>query len=67
VEIGVTGTDRLGRRCLDPWPFKADAVTVRCEGQRLTDRAQSADEMRDALASAPWETIEFELVAAASR
>jgi Protein of unknown function (DUF3891) len=67
VDIELTSGDRPGRLSLDPWPFAADGVTVRCEGQRLTGRAQSPDEMREALASAPWETLEFELVAPARR
>lgn len=67
VDIDVTGTDGWRRLILDPWPFGADAVTVRCEGQRLTGRAESPEEMHDALASAPWETVEFHLGARAPR
>jgi Protein of unknown function (DUF3891) len=67
VELSLTFAERPGRLSLDPWPFEADAVTVRCEGQRLIDRARSSDEMRDALAGAPWETVEFELIAPATR
>ncbi len=63
VQAGLSGADRPGRLSLDPWPFTAGAVTVRCEGQRLTGRSRSPEEMRAALASAPWETVEFELVA----
>jgi hypothetical protein len=46
---------------LTPWPFRQPTVTVRCEGQRLTDRCADAEELREALAQAPWETIRFEL------
>ncbi len=67
VEITLSSAGRPGPLSLHPWPFTAGAVTVRCEGQRLTDRARSPDEMRAALASAPWETVAFELVAPAAQ
>jgi len=55
VDIAVqTGT-------LDPWPFEAPRLEVRCEGRRLTGRFGDEDTMRDALAAAPWVTIEIEL------
>ena len=43
-----------GRALLDPWPFADAAVTVRCEGQRLSrtgSRAMQA--LQEALAGAP--------------
>ena len=46
---------------LDPWPFSETVVTVRCEGRRLTERFEHEGALRDALAQAPWETLEFEL------
>lgn len=46
---------------LDPWPFRAPHVTVRCEGRRLAGRFDDEDEMRRTLAVAPWVTVELEL------
>lgn len=42
---------------LDPWPFAAPALTVRCEGRRLAGPYADQEEMRAALAAAPWETV----------
>jgi Protein of unknown function (DUF3891) len=47
---------------LDPWPFAAPAVRLHCEGRRLTERFASDEALADGLATAPWETVEFELV-----
>jgi hypothetical protein len=61
--IEMTPLDDEGVRVrLDPWPFGADPVTVRCEGRTLAGRSRSDDELRSALATAPWRTLEFELV-----
>jgi hypothetical protein len=49
---------------LDPWPFAEAKVTVRCEGQRLTGRFKTAEQLRAALAGARWETVELELTTA---
>jgi Protein of unknown function (DUF3891) len=46
---------------LDPWPFTADRVTVSCEGRRLTERVATDQLLQEALATAPWETVRFEL------
>jgi Protein of unknown function (DUF3891) len=46
---------------LDPWPFREPAVTVHCEGRRLTERYDQEATMHEALAAAPWVTIEIEL------
>lgn len=46
---------------LEPWPFAAEAVAVHCEGRRLTARFGSDEALQSALASAPTETIRFEL------
>ncbi len=49
---------------VDPWPFRdPGAVTVHCEGQRLTEPADSAAALTRALAAAPWETVSVELAA----
>ena len=63
VDVDVTRTDSPPRLILEPWPFGADAVTIRCEGQRLTRRAESPEAMQDALEKASWETLEFHLTA----
>lgn len=52
-----------GRVALDPWPFQAPSVTVRCEGRRLPERYESQEELRAAFAGAAWETLEIELSA----
>jgi hypothetical protein len=44
-----------------PWPFAGDRLTVRADGRRLTQRYDSDKALRDALASARWETVAFEL------
>ena len=46
---------------LAPWPFAGDRLTVRADGRRLTKRYDSDKALRDALASARWETVAFEL------
>jgi Protein of unknown function (DUF3891) len=48
---------------LDPWPFAAPRLTVRCEGRRLAGRFEDQDAMRRALSAAPWVTIELDLAA----
>ena len=48
-------------RTLDPWPFAAPTITLRCEGRRLTGRFDDVDAMRDALAAAPWVPLELDL------
>ncbi len=47
---------------VDPWPFRdPGGVTVRYEGQRLTEPVDSPAALERALAVAPWETLEVEL------
>jgi hypothetical protein len=53
-----------GRFSLEPWPFSADRAGVRCEGRRLEGRYEDEQEMRTALARAPWITLAFEFVPA---
>jgi hypothetical protein len=63
VDVAVRiGTGRAST--LDPWPFGASRLTVRCEGRRLAGRFDDDDTMQDALAAAPWVTLELELAAA---
>jgi hypothetical protein len=56
-EVAVAVED--GR--LDPWPFGVPRVALRCEGRRLAGRFDDEAAMRDALAAAPWTTIELTL------
>jgi hypothetical protein len=58
IEVGSAG--------LEPWPFREPAVTLRCEGRRLSGRFEDEAEMRAALEAASWETIDVELSAGAS-
>lgn len=64
VDLDLTRDDERGVHRLDPWPFTASAVTVRCEGRRLPGRVESEAELREAFANAPWETLELELAPA---
>jgi hypothetical protein len=45
------------RGAVDPWPFRQDAVTLRCEGRRLPETFTDEEAMQAALARAPWVTI----------
>lgn len=62
AELRLTETDPPERLSLDPWPFRTESLTVRCEGQRLAATYPDDATLRDALARAQWETIVFELV-----
>jgi hypothetical protein len=64
IDVQLETGARPGRCSLDPWPFTSATVTVRCEGQRLSGRYPSDEALRQALAQAPFETVEFELVQA---
>ena len=54
------------RVAVDPWPFRDESVSVRCEGRRVEPGFGDEDEMRDALDAAPWVRLEWELVPAGS-
>lgn len=60
TDITVQGTGP-GELTLDPWPFQAETVLVRCEGRRLPDRFRNESEMRRGLSAAPVETLELTL------
>jgi Protein of unknown function (DUF3891) len=62
VDVEVRAGGR-GAIALDPWPFAAARVTVRCEGRRLAGRFEDEQEMRAALADAPWVTLDLDLAA----
>jgi hypothetical protein len=55
TEVTVSGNS------VDPWPFADDTVTFRTDGRRLAGRFDDQDEMRGALARAPWVRLEFVL------
>ena len=59
AELELTAQD--GWHVLEPWPFAAEAITVRCEGKRLSEPLKSDQALQAALASAPVETVLFEL------
>jgi Protein of unknown function (DUF3891) len=59
---GPTELQLLEDGVIDPWPFRTrEAVTVKIEGRRLAGAYASEAELADALASARWETVAFEL------
>lgn len=63
VELELSERQGPLRLALAPWPFRPPELLVRCQGRRLTGRSQTDAELREVLAGAPWETIEFELSA----
>jgi hypothetical protein len=44
---------------LDPWPFRDEHLSLRCEGRRLEGRFDDEEAMREALADAPWVTLDI--------
>jgi hypothetical protein len=54
--LGWEGADEV-----EPWPFAQEEIRVHCDGRRLKGRFDSEREMREALAAAPWQTLNFEL------
>jgi hypothetical protein len=51
----------LGESTIDPWPFRDDKVELHTEGRRLEGHFDDQDEMRAALADAPWAELRFAL------
>ncbi len=60
-DVLVTRTE--GGAAVDPWPFAADGVTVRCDGRRIGAAFADDQALRDALDAAPWVTLAFALTA----
>jgi hypothetical protein len=52
------------RYVVDPWPFAAERVVVGCEARRLAGTFPDATALHEALESAPWVPLRFELRAA---
>lgn len=50
-----------GRVVLEPWPFAAERLTVRCEGRRLAARYATAGELHAAYDAAPPTWLAFAL------
>jgi Protein of unknown function (DUF3891) len=61
VDLELTRDGASGTVHLEPWPFAARSLTVRCEGRRLPARFEDEDEMRWAFDRAPWEILELHL------
>jgi hypothetical protein len=60
--IGIELCDGSGGACiLDPWPFSADPVEVRCEARRLEQPCTSERALRRALERAQPLTLTFQL------
>jgi hypothetical protein len=57
---GETDVEVRDRR-LDPWPFATPAVTLRYDGRRLAGPYPDEATMREALADAPWVSLELTL------
>lgn len=62
---GADGSDRAGSFTVEPWPFGAETLTVRCEGRRLPARFRDETEMRRGFSEAPLEVLELELARSA--
>ncbi len=58
-----TGGIKYTGTTFEPWPFNDESVTLKTEGRRLAGRFGDEEEMRAALARAPWVTLEFHLSA----
>ena len=64
VDLEVDARD--GVFTIDPWPFAAERLVVRTEGRLLETTFTDDDEMRAALADAPWIELEYPLAAPTS-
>jgi hypothetical protein len=62
VDIEIERGPRPRTLTLDPWPFHADAIPVRCDGRRLAKRLDSEQELEAALARSGGEVVEFEFL-----
>jgi hypothetical protein len=62
VDIEIERGPRPRTLALDPWPFRARAISVRCDGRRLPGRLEGAPELAAALARPGGEVIQFEFL-----
>jgi hypothetical protein len=61
VRLEPRGSDADESFTVDPWPFRDDEVTVRCEGRRLRLGHDSAMDMRAQLDGADIVALAFRL------
>ena len=66
VDVAIEPGPRPRTLTLEPWPFRASTVPVRCDGRRLEARFESEDELRAALATAPGEVLALEFLSASA-
>ena len=62
VDIEIGPGPRPRTLTLDPWPFRAGAVDVRCEGRRLGRRLESEQQLAAALRRSGGEVAQFEFL-----
>jgi len=62
----VTG-EAGGTFTIDPWPFAADELTVRCEGRWMGGPHETEHELQAALEEAPQVALDFTLVPSSHR
>lgn len=65
IAAGASGPGGAGSFTVAPWPFRADTVSVRCEGRRLPERFRDETEMRRGFSESPLEILELELARSA--
>jgi hypothetical protein len=58
IELATAAADRF---TVDPWPFNAERLEVRCEGRRLEGRFDTEAQLHEALERAPVVTLVFAL------
>jgi hypothetical protein len=62
LRLESSGGGPAERWALNPWPFTASELTVRCEGRRLTGSHTTRSGLERALADAPHVALSFTLV-----
>ncbi len=63
--LSMSPQDGLPTRIgVSPWPFHRASVSVTLEGRRLPQTLASDDQLRTALARAPWVTLSLEFIPA---
>lgn len=62
VDVEIERGPRSRTLALDPWPFRARTVSVRCDGRRLAERLESAAELAAAVKRPVGEVIQFEFL-----
>jgi hypothetical protein len=62
IDIEIERGPRPRTLILDPWPFRARTIPVRCDGRRLARGLGSEQELRAVLARSGGEVVEFEFL-----